>query len=163
MTESASKLVAIEPSWKLRGFADGGRGSEAPAKDEDRAAEDEDAGPILLAKDLTIDEPDVEDARKKEWASALALVQEACESIRFSEERVEELERELEQAAIQSRDDLKQMLARLHAAQEEIQAANARADAAEARALEAEGWLGRLNQAIVEGFSRLPKPGDQDG
>lgn len=90
--------------------------------------------------------------KREEWAASLALVEEACETIRLSEQRIEELERELEQTVIQSRDNLKQMLKRIEASQEETQAASMRAQAAEARAAEAEEWLARLNSAIVKGF-----------
>ena len=100
--------------------------------------------------------------KANEWAATLVLVKEACESIRISEERVEALENELEQLTLQSRDDLKKMLARYQAAQEEIKAATAKAKAFEARAVEAEGWLGRLNEAIVDGFGRQSRPGERD-
>jgi hypothetical protein len=90
-----------------------------------------------------------EEPRKRDWAAALALVQEAGEAIRFSEQRVEALERDLEMAAVQKRDEQRQLSGRLQSAQEEIQAANARAKAFEARALEAEAWLLRLQEAII--------------
>lgn len=100
--------------------------------------------------------------KTNEWAATLVLVKEACESIRISEERVEALENELEQLTLQSRDDLKKMLARYQAAQEEIKSATARAKAFEARAIEAESWLGRLNEAIVDGFGRPTRSGEHD-
>ncbi len=100
--------------------------------------------------------------KTNEWAATLVLVKEACESIRISEERVEALENELEQLTLQSRDDLKKMLARYQTAQEEIKAATTKAKAFEARAIEAESWLGRLNEAIVEGFGRQTRSGEHD-
>lgn len=93
-----------------------------------------------------------EDPRKAEWSSSLLLVQEAVEAIKAAEERVEALEHELEASNARYREGSLQMAARMNAAEEEIKAANARAKAFEARALEAEGWLARLNQAIVNGF-----------
>jgi hypothetical protein len=102
-----------------------------------------------------------EDPRKKEWASSLLLIQEACEAIKASEERVESLERELEMAAFQTREEQRQTTAKLNSAQDEVLAANARAKAMEARAQEAEGWLRRLNDAIVDGFGKQNKPEDQ--
>jgi predicted S18 family serine protease len=98
-----------------------------------------------------------EDPRKAEWSSTLLLVQEACEAIKASEDRVEALESELEAANARYREGSLQMVARLNAAEEEIKAANARAKAFEARAAEAEAWLTRLNQAIVNGFGNSIK------
>ena len=90
--------------------------------------------------------------RGSEGMATFELVKEACESIRISEERVAVLESELEQVSLQSRDDLRKMSARFAAAQEEIKTANARAKAAEARAVEAENWLTKINEAIRQGF-----------
>ncbi|MBP0437591.1 hypothetical protein [Tianweitania sediminis] len=93
-----------------------------------------------------------DEPRKPEWASSLLLVQEACEAIKASEERVQVLELEIEAMNAAHRDASIQMAARLNSAEEEIRAANQRAKAFEARAIEAETWLTRLNQAIVNGF-----------
>lgn len=98
-----------------------------------------------------------EDPRKAEWSSTLLLVQEACEAIKAAEERVEALESELEAANARYREGSLQMVARMNAAEEEIKAAVARAKASEARAMEAEAWLTRLNQAIVNGFGNSIK------
>ncbi|MCG6114224.1 MAG: hypothetical protein MEQ84_03410 [Mesorhizobium sp.] len=98
-----------------------------------------------------------EDPRKKEWASTLLLVQEACEAIKASEERVEGLERELEMANVQAREQQRQLNAKLNAAQQEILASNARAKVLETRAQEAEAWLARLSDAIVVGFGKQEK------
>ncbi|RFC65155.1 hypothetical protein DYI37_04705 [Fulvimarina endophytica] len=87
-----------------------------------------------------------------DWAATLELVQEACESIRFSEERVAALENELEQVSLQSRNDLRAMNGRLAAAQDEIKAANLRAKLAEKRAQDAENWLVKINEAVRQGF-----------
>lgn len=93
-----------------------------------------------------------DEPRKPEWASSLLLVQEACEAIKASEERVQVLELEIEAMNAAHRDASIQMAARLNSAEEEIRAANQRAKAFEARAVEAETWLTRLNQAIINGF-----------
>jgi hypothetical protein len=93
-----------------------------------------------------------EEPRKAQWNSSLLLVQEACEAIKSSEERVQSLENEIEAMNAAHRDASLQMAARLSGAEEEIKAANMRARAFEARAIEAEAWLTRLNQAIVNGF-----------
>ncbi len=90
--------------------------------------------------------------RTTEWAETLELVKEACDSIRISEERVALLEAELEQANLMSRSEIQNMAARLEAAKEEIQSANDRAEAMEFRAIEAEMWLGKINEALHEGF-----------
>ena len=156
MSENLSASLEAENDWELRGSVDKARAEIAPLRDG-RGQSRPDPAAALAALQGGEDS-----AKKKEWASALLLVQEACDSIRFSEERVEALERELEQAVVQSRDDLKQMVSRLQTAQNEIEAANARADAAEARAHEAENWLARLNEAIVEGFGRLSHREERD-
>jgi coenzyme F420-reducing hydrogenase delta subunit len=88
----------------------------------------------------------------RNWAATLELVKEACDSIRISEERVASLEVELEQVSIRSRDDLKNMAARLMAAQEEIKLANSRVKAMELELAEVEDWASKINEAVVDGF-----------
>ena len=95
-----------------------------------------------------------EEPRKAEWNSSLLLVQEACEAIKSSEERVQSLENEIEAMNAAHREAALQMAAQLNGAEEEIRAANTRARAFEARAIEAEAWLSRLNQAIVNGLGK---------
>ena len=89
---------------------------------------------------------------KKEWASALLLVEEACESIKSSEERVEALERELHVAETRAREIQTEATKRLEAAQSEIELLRAMNAKLETRATEAEEWLKRLNDAIVSKF-----------
>lgn len=101
-----------------------------------------------------------EPAQRRDWSSALDLVQEACEAIRISEERVQDLERQGQQASLQAREDIKALQLQIQAGERRAQAAEARATKAEARALEAESWLARLHDAIVMGFGRSPKSGD---
>lgn len=97
---------------------------------------------------------------KRDWSSALDLVQEACEAIRISEERVADLERENQHAAMQAREELRALQSQIHAAERRAQNAEARAQKAEARAVEAEGWLARLHDAISVGFARSSAPSD---
>lgn len=156
MSDNAMKKVSEDDGWNSRVFP-GGDADISPVGKTGRALAEVISSEAQRGDHKTAGEP-----KSSEWASTLLLVQEACESIRISEERVEALERELEQAAINSRDDLKQMLVRFQSAQEEIKNANARAKAFEARALEAENWLGRLNEAIVDGFSRRLSADESD-
>lgn len=147
MVDSGAHSVAVE-SWN---------GTDQPS---DRKT---DSGPSRTAsptRALTLKYSSDEEPRKKEWASTLLLVQEACEAIKTSEERVEGLERELEMAAFQAREEQRQLSSKLSAAQDEVVVANARAKAFETRAQDAEAWLRRLNDAIVEG---LGKKGTAEG
>ncbi len=156
MAEIASQVRAEENSWNEQ--------DEAQEQALDRAGTERALREIAGVSGLNAANVANNGDRLKtnEWAATLVLVKEACESIRISEERVEALENELEQLTLQSRDDLKKMLARYQAAQEEIKAATARAKAFEARAVEAESWLGRLNEAIVDGFGRQARSGEHD-
>lgn len=90
--------------------------------------------------------------RRRDWSSALDLVQEASEAIRIRDERIAEIERESMQFALQTREELKLYQAQLQAAQRQIQQSDARAEKAEARAADAETWLARLDEAIKSGF-----------
>lgn len=95
-------------------------------------------------------------AGRRDWSSALDLIQEATEAIRLSEERVEELERQAEEQEIRTRAEYAALRDQLQLAQREIENAYARADAAERQAQEANEWLSRLNSAITQGFARSP-------
>ena len=90
--------------------------------------------------------------RRRDWSSALDLVQEASEAIRIRDERIAEIERESMQFALQTREELKLYQAQLQAAQRQIQQTEVRAEKAEARAADAETWLARLDEAIKNGF-----------
>ncbi|WP_152047035.1 hypothetical protein [Aureimonas psammosilenae] len=92
---------------------------------------------------------------RPDWASAITLVQEAAEAIRYREDRIEQLRRAAEEQTQQHLADLKAVHAQLMAAQKEIEAANARADAAEARTREANEWLGKLHEAITGNLSSI--------
>lgn len=157
---------AAELAWMLRGSQEDTREPVYEEDEEDAELTAElarvvpaqaapVAGPLLPA--LDVEEPV---AQKRDWSSALDLVQEACEAIRISEERVQELERQGQQAMLQTREDIKALQLQIQAGERRAQAAEARASRAEARALEAESWLARLHDAITMGFGRMPKSGD---
>lgn len=175
-------VEAAELAWMLRGSQ-----AEPPASvfTPSAAAEDEDEAAILEAivavraesaalaqaplaapipapghnSQNALSETE-EPVQRRDWSSALDLVQEACEAIRISEERVQDLERQGQQASQQAREDIKALQLQIQAGERRAQAAEARATKAEARALEAESWLARLHDAIVMGFGRNPKSGD---
>jgi len=144
MAENSANTVSIE-AWNATEMA------------QDRKADTTPPRAPGAVRPIALKYSSEEDSRRKEWASSLLLVQEACEAIKASEERVESLERELELAVFEAREEQRQMTARLNAAQDEVLSANARAKSLEARAQEAEAWLRRLNDAIVAGFGKQPK------
>jgi hypothetical protein len=83
--------------------------------------------------------------QKRDWSSAIDLVNEACEAVRLAEERASTAERYSQQ--------LNQYYAeQVRALELRLQTAEKRADAANARAAEAEEWLIRFHDAIVNGF-----------
>ncbi len=84
---------------------------------------------------------------KRDWSASLDLIHEATAAIRISEERAAELEQELERTVARA-------LERATALEAQVAAAQTRADLAERRADEAEEWLARLHDAVVEGFTR---------
>ncbi|MGU3359493.1 hypothetical protein ACLBWX_04080 [Methylobacterium sp. M6A4_1b] len=87
--------------------------------------------------------------RKRDWSASLDLIHEATAAIRISEERAAELEQELERTVARA-------LERATALEAQVAAAQTRADLAERRAEEAEEWLARLHDAVVDGFTRRP-------
>ncbi|KQP33778.1 hypothetical protein ASF49_07880 [Methylobacterium sp. Leaf104] len=87
--------------------------------------------------------------RKRDWSASLDLIHEATAAIRISEERATELEQELERTVARA-------LERATALEAQVAAAQTRADLAERRAEEAEEWLARLHDAVVDGFTRRP-------
>lgn len=93
-----------------------------------------------------------ENAGKTEWTSTLLLVEEACEAIKASEERVETLELELEAQSLRSREERRLLELKLIAIQQEVAKNEALVKNWQTRALEAEGWLARLNDALVANF-----------
>lgn len=163
---------AVELAWVLRGaqgdapFAHGeDDGMERLPQPVPSAMIDEAREPVFSpssqppAPAAVVAEGEGEElpVRKRDWSSALDLVQEACEAIRISEERVLELERQNQQSSFQSREDIKALQSQLQVSERRAQAAEARAARAEARALEAESWLARLHDAITMGFGSNAK------
>jgi hypothetical protein len=83
--------------------------------------------------------------QKRDWSSAIDLVNEACEAVRLAEERASTAERYSQQLNQYYAEQVKGLELRL-------QTAEKRAEAANARAAEAEEWLIRFHDAIVTGF-----------
>jgi hypothetical protein len=83
--------------------------------------------------------------QKRDWSSAIDLVNEACEAVRLAEERASTAERYSQQLNQYYAEQVKGLELRL-------QTAEKRAEAANARAAEAEEWLVRFHDAIVGGF-----------
>jgi hypothetical protein len=92
-------------------------------------------------------EPGREDKplQKRDWSSAIDLVNEACEAVRLAEERASTAERYSQQLNQYYAEQVRGLELRL-------QTAEKRAEAANARATEAEEWLIRFHDAIVSGF-----------
>jgi hypothetical protein len=82
---------------------------------------------------------------KRDWSSAIDLVNEACEAVRLAEERASTAERYSQQLNQYYAEQVRGLELRL-------QTAEKRAEAANARATEAEEWLIRFHDAIVSGF-----------
>jgi hypothetical protein len=83
--------------------------------------------------------------QKRDWSSAIDLVNEACEAVRLAEERASTAERYSQQLNQYYAEQVRGLELRL-------QTAEKRAEAANARAAEAEEWLIRFHDAIVSGF-----------
>lgn len=92
-------------------------------------------------------------AGRRDWSSALDLIHEATAAIRISEERQSELEEELQRT-------LSQAVERARFLEAQVAAAESRAELAEKRASDAEDWLARLHDAVVEGFTRKAPQAD---
>ena len=89
--------------------------------------------------------------QKRDWSSAIDLVNEACEAVRLAEERASTAERYSQQLNQYYAEQVKGLELRL-------QTAEKRAEAANARAAEAEEWLVRFHDAIVGGFKGVLEP-----
>ena len=83
--------------------------------------------------------------QKRDWSSAIDLVNEACEAVRLAEERASTAERYSQQLNQYYAEQVKGLELRL-------QTAERRAEAANQRAAEAEEWLVRFHDSIVTGF-----------
>ena len=87
------------------------------------------------------------DRPRRDYNLVLNLIGEAQETLRLSEERVRELEAQIQDMIQQHREELTR-------AQTQIMQLEQRARLAERRADDAEGWLDRMNQAITTAFGR---------
>jgi hypothetical protein len=133
MSETAlrDRETSSAGAWLMRSLPSPHRGSAAPEQgpSDEALPAPANAGP------------------KRDWSASLDLIHEATAAIRISEERAAELEQELERTVARA-------LERATALEAQVAAAQSRADLAERRADEAEEWLARLHDAVVEGFTR---------
>jgi hypothetical protein len=118
-----------------------------------------------------VEEERISGVSPMELSSAVELVQEASEAIRISEQRVEELEAQFDQYALESTDEIRRLNAELQASEQRLmhaeerlrqtehraQQAESRASQAESRAAQAEAWLVRLHDAVQSGFGPLQR------
>lgn len=82
---------------------------------------------------------------RRDWGAAIDLISEASNAVRWAEERAQTAEDYSKQLAAFHKEQLK-------AAEQRAVNAEKRAEAALVRAAEAEAWLARFHDAIVEGF-----------
>jgi chromosome segregation ATPase len=87
------------------------------------------------------------DPLKRDWSSAIDLVNEAFEAIRLADERAVAAENYHQQLIQHHKEQVKSLEGRIAAAEK-------RADTAEARLKDAESWLARFHDTIVDGFQR---------
>lgn len=99
---------------------------------------------------------------QRDWPSALALIEETSEAIRISNLRYAQLEERLQQTIAQAAVNMRELEAQIATANEMLWRSEERARQAEARALEAEGWLARLHDAVTSAFSTANRPQPRD-
>lgn len=99
---------------------------------------------------------------QRDWPSALALIEETSEAIRISNLRYAQLEERLQQTIAQAAVNMRELEAQIATANEMLWRSEERARQAEARALEAEGWLARLHDAVTTSFSPANRPQPRD-
>ncbi len=87
---------------------------------------------------------------QRDWAFALDAVYRAAETMQVSEEQARQTETQSMELVEKAIKELKLAEGRLHAAESAGATAAERAREAETRAAEAEEWLKRLHDAIVE-------------
>ncbi len=87
------------------------------------------------------------DPLKRDWSSAIDLVNEAFEAIRLADERAVAAENYHQQLIQHHKEQVKSLEGRIAAAEK-------RADTAEARLKDAESWLARFHDTIVDGFQK---------
>ncbi|WP_132250969.1 hypothetical protein [Methylobacterium segetis] len=102
----------------------------------------------------SVPEPQTNPVPARDWSSALDLIQEATEAISISEERAADLEAQLQQVTTNANEEIRQLNAKVAAAERRAHKAEERARSAEARASEAETWLVRMHDAVLNGFGR---------
>ncbi|MBV9079197.1 MAG: hypothetical protein JO048_17170 [Methylobacteriaceae bacterium] len=105
-----------------------------------------------LGEDPAIAGQDEKAAPRRNWASVVDLIQEAGEAIRITEDRCQELEAQLSGVMAQAAEDVRRLAAQLAASEQRNTRTEERLRAAEARAAEAEGWLVRVQDAVVRTF-----------
>ncbi len=84
---------------------------------------------------------------KRDWSSAIDLVNEAFEAIRLADERAVAAENYHQQLIQHHKEQVRSLESRITAAEK-------RAEGAEGRLKEAESWLARFHDTIVDGFQR---------
>ena len=90
----------------------------------------------------------------RDFKSAIDLIKEASEAIRFAEERSAELEQQLHQVTNRSAEQVKALEIQVSALERRLLKSEERARAAEVRANDAETWLSRLHDTIITSFRR---------
>ncbi len=90
----------------------------------------------------------------RDFKSAIDLIKEASEAIRFAEERSAELEQQLHQVSNRSAEQVKALEIQVAALERRLLKSEERARAAEVRANDAETWLSRLHDTIITSFRR---------
>ena len=91
------------------------------------------------------------DAPKRDWSSAIDLVNEAFEAIRLADERAVAAENYHQQLIQHHKEQVRGLETRIATAEK-------RAEGAEGRLKEAESWLARFHDTIVDGFQRTFTP-----
>jgi hypothetical protein len=90
----------------------------------------------------------------RDFKSAIDLIKEASEAIRFAEERSAELEQQLHQVSSRAAEQVKALEIQVSALERRLLKSEERARAAEVRANDAETWLSRLHDTIITSFRR---------
>lgn len=125
--------------------------SEAPPAADQQPAQaaeaDRDRVLKFSFKDRNNGSPERADPLKRDWSSAIDLVNEAFEAIRLADERAVAAENYHQQLIQHHKEQVKSLEGRIAAAEK-------RADTAEARLKDAESWLARFHDTIVDGFQR---------
>lgn len=92
-----------------------------------------------------------------DFSSAIDLIHEASEAIRISEQRAADLEAQMKALLNDATQEMARLKGEIAAKDAQIVKALEQAQAAEARAREAEAWLERMNEAVTLALSPLQK------